>query len=268
MVYKKQFAAAIKVAGNTLRENGKRVKLPFQSEYSIFLKNQNIVRAMINIEIDGNHITPNGLVLDGGKSANLERFIENHRKFKFIERTSAIAANLGENVADSTVIIKYSFEKRKNAVDTVFIKGRDVHHYYPQPYVYPSPYSPPPYRPNDIWYCADPNAGMKGGTILGNSASVSRNANYTANINSVDNMSIATDSCDTNDVGITVQGSESDQTFDTCSSFAVEQEEYTIEFQLVGGEGISTKSKRVCPSCGKRVKSKHQYCPDDGTYLG
>jgi len=259
MVYKRQFAAAIKVDGNTLRENGKRVKLPFQSEYSIFLKNQNIVRAMINIEIDGNHITPNGLVLDGGKSANLERFIENHRKFKFIERTSAIATHLGENVADSTVVIKYSFEKRKNAVDTVFIKGHDVHHYYPN-------HNPNPYhRPYDIWYCADPDSGMKGGSILGNSASIGGNVNYNA---TVADMSIATASCDTNDVGITVQGSESSQEFDKCSSFEVESEEYIIEFELVGGKGVSTKSKRVCPSCGKAVKSKHQYCPKDGTYLG
>jgi len=263
MVYKKQFAAAIKVANKTLRENGKRVNLPFQSEYSIFMKNQSTVRALINISIDGNHITPHGLVLKGGQSVDLERFLESNRKLKFIERTSAIAAHLGENVADSSIVIKYSFEKITHTVETVFIKGQDVHHYHNR-YVYPSPY-----RPNDIWYNASAGSSKVDGVgARGISAnSVNLNANFTATASLASDDGIISFAEPQNDVGITVEGSESFQKVESVSSFPVESKEYTIEFELVGGKTVTTKSKIVCKTCGKKVKAKFDYCPDDGTYL-
>jgi len=270
MVYKQQFAAAIKVANKTLRENGKQVRLPFKSEYSIFLKNQNNVKALINISIDGNHITPHGLVLKGGESVDLERFLETNRKLKFIERTSAIASHLGTNVADSTIVIKYSFEKIKQTVETVFIKGQDIHHYHDR-YVYPRPFLPSPYRPNDIWYGASVGGNLESSdNSRGISAnSVNLNANFTANVSTAtDDGIISFAAPPENEVGITVEGSESFQKIESVSGFAVESEEYTIEFELVGGESVTTKSKRICKSCGKKVKSKYDYCPDDGTYLG
>ena len=244
MVYKKQFVAAIKVAGKTLHEDGSQVKLPFKSEYSIYLKNQRNVNVMINIEIDGQHITPNGLVLAANSTSNLERFIESNRKFLFIERTSDIEAHRGAFSGDSKVVIKYSFEKPR--ADT-FKLDQHIHHYYPQRVYWTQP-QPQPQYPNTIIYSKD--------VSVDNTSLIS-----TSNLhNSTGNIQC--------DVGITVEGSESNQTFDKVSSFDVEDTEYEIVFDLVGSEVVTTKTKKVCPSCGKKVKAKVKYCPDDGTYLG
>jgi hypothetical protein len=115
MMYSKNFAAAIKVNGKILREFGDTVYLPFGSEYEIRLKNLNSERAKVIIEIDGNNVTDNGLVLNPYQIVDLERFIKNGNlysgnRFKFIERTEKIEDYRGIRLEDGLIVIKYCFE--------------------------------------------------------------------------------------------------------------------------------------------------------------
>ena len=95
MMYKNKLVAVIKSKGKVLREFGEIVNLQFQSEYSIFLKNLSSKRAVINITVDGDIVTGDGLVLDARSEVELERFIDSAHKFKFIERSDKIENHRG-----------------------------------------------------------------------------------------------------------------------------------------------------------------------------
>lgn len=115
-MYKAQMVTAIKVDGHCLREEGSTVHLPFGTEYAIYLRNLNLIqRAVLNITIDGNNVSGNGLVLAAGQTAELERAINNNlnsgHKFKFLERTAGIEAHRGIRPEDGLIIINYQFEK-------------------------------------------------------------------------------------------------------------------------------------------------------------
>lgn len=153
MVYKKNFAAAIKANGKVLREQNGSVFLPFGQEYSITLKNLNSVRASVNISIDGKLISENGsLVVGPNKTIDVERFISNlnsGNRFKFIERTSTIENHRGIRVDDSLIRIEFSFEKKQK---TYFQPSENVpfkDYYNHQPF-YSSPVLHRSLSPGDI----------------------------------------------------------------------------------------------------------------------
>ena len=80
------------------QEAGDRtVRLPFESEYKIRLKNKNQVRAKASVLIDGMDISPGRmLILRPGQTLDLERFIQDGdldrgARFKFVERDKGAA---------------------------------------------------------------------------------------------------------------------------------------------------------------------------------
>lgn len=115
MMYNNKFVAALKVNGKILKEFGDTVYIPFQSEYSILLKNLNSSQnVLISITIDGNEVVF-GLVLYPLQEIDLERSIINNNltegnKFKFIERTNSIEEYRGIKLEDGLVQIKFNFE--------------------------------------------------------------------------------------------------------------------------------------------------------------
>jgi hypothetical protein len=114
-MYSNNFAAAIKVNGQILREIGNTVYIPFGSEYEIRLKNLNSSRAKVKVQIDGENVTGNGLVLKSLETVDLERFIRDGNlkegnRFKFIERTTKIENYRGIKLEDGLITIQYEFE--------------------------------------------------------------------------------------------------------------------------------------------------------------
>ena len=115
-MYNQKLVASIKSKGKVLREFKDTVYIPFASEYSILLKNLNTTRAVVNVFIDGENAVPGGLVIDPGRTVDLERWIKNGNlsegnKFKFIERTQAIEDGpRGIKLEDGLVRIEYQFE--------------------------------------------------------------------------------------------------------------------------------------------------------------
>ena len=108
-MYANKLVASVKANGKILREFKDTVYIPFGSEYSILLKNLDTRRVIVNVYIDGDNMTPNGLVLYGGQEVDLERSIKNNNlnegnRFKFIERITLVQVVIGLNSLNVLVL--------------------------------------------------------------------------------------------------------------------------------------------------------------------
>jgi hypothetical protein len=298
MVYSNNFIATVKVDGKILRENKDVVALPFGSEYSIYLKNQNSVRAIVRVSVDGqplSDVADGWIIIGANQTLDLERFIRNGNfqkgnRLKFIERTAQIEEHKGIGIEDGLVRVEYKFEK----VQTQWL-GNPYYTFYNTSI-----------------------GGIQGGTLgcahnsnvtLTNSDSIGGTVTTTGSANSVSYSSsggsesfyksaesVPSASClrsatkkgpsgqsrtiqaqnmcmmqeTSNDAGITVAGSESNQKFSWGSYFPTEDTSHVITLKLVGrteGRPITVKQKPVCTTCGKVNKATFKFCGRCGTAL-
>ena len=205
-MYTSSFASAIKVNGKVLREDKDIVMLPYGTEYTILLKNLNNKRAQVNVTIDGEVVTGNGLVINANSEIELERFIKDNlnegNRFKFIERTEAIEQHRGIKVDDGIVRIEFQYEEEY------------------KPFIFPTTNYP------QQWAKPYPTVGTGYPDIICRSSYSTTNIATSAVVNSVASVASTT--------GITAPGSISDQKFSTVSSFKVESEKHVIMFKLIG----------------------------------
>jgi len=249
-MYKSKLVAAIKVNNQTLREEGETVRLPFGSEYSLYLQNLNYAkRCVLSINIDGTPVTGEGLVLGAGETATLEHPIGDQRRFKFIERTAGIENYRGINPDDGLIVINYQFEVAVNIPTDLKPKFYD---YYSAP-------------------------------IFSDDRALNRSKQFRGIIShGLESFSIDADcsaSRSYNQVGITGHGSVSNQKFETTSIRTLEPQIHTIIFHLLGGvdcikdgyklvqKPVSVKTKKICSMCGRQFNSNVNYCQDDGNAL-
>lgn len=292
MMYSTNFATAIRVGGNVLRENGDEVQLPFGSEYSIRLKNLNTVRAMVKVDIDGHDVTDGRwLILEPNTSFDLERSIRDGNmslgnKFKFIERTSAVENYRGIGSEDGLIRVEYKFE---------------IPQYRPS-------YRPSFFRSPDSSYMKGArsmrsfNSGGISGQSIGSTLG-DVNVNYTSSgsIPSASNCvnttttggigegitfsKLAPDeserSCNfmsmedlDNDSGITVEGSISNQQFAHGDWFPTESSAHVLVFRLRGQHGklkvghpVTVKTQLHCSICGRNNKHNNKFCGGCGASL-
>jgi hypothetical protein len=293
MMYKKNVVACVKVGGQILREQSDRVTLPFGSEYSILLKNLDSVRIQARVHIDGYDTTGgNWLVIEPNGSFELERFIRNGNfdkgnRFKFIERTKPVENVRGIKADDGLVRIEYKKE---------FVAPKVVENIVRTKYVYDYDYwyrSWPYYKPywfGDVTFTS--TNGMQSGfsntTSTFTSTNASNNQSFQNKMSQVnagqDTVRCAAMNCTThnlndaslvNDAGITVPGSESNQTFVPVQNFAVESQTEVIVLHLVGTnekatpvkKPITVLSKPKCVTCYKVNKATSRFCSQCGTAL-
>ena len=255
MMYNQKLVASIKANGKILREFKDTVYIPFGSEYQIVLKNLDTVRALVNITLDGTDVCPGGLVLSPGQTVDLERWIKNGNltegnKFKFIERTAQIEKHKGIGLEDGIINITYQFEQPPvrystqpaTVWNTTFGYGR------PQDMIVPM-----------------------GG--IARSVAQNSNATWASPQSGHDGVTCSSASC--NDIGITVPGSRSEQTFQTTNWFPTLTEKHSIVLRLLGEtpdnkpveQAVTVKSKPKCTTCGKVNKAASAFCSACGTAL-
>jgi hypothetical protein len=125
MMYANKLAVALKVNGKVLREmksegseRDDTVRIPYGSEYSVYVKNMNSVRALVRIEIDGESVTDGmSLIVEANDDIEIERFVKNRNmntglKLKFIERTQKIEDGpRGIKTEDGLIRVEYEFER-------------------------------------------------------------------------------------------------------------------------------------------------------------
>jgi hypothetical protein len=283
--------ASLKANGKILREFKDTVYIPFGSEYSFLLKNLNTTRALVNVFIDGEDMTPGGLVLNAGQEVDLERSIKGGNltegnRFKFIERTIAIEDGpRGVKLEDGLVRIEFQFEKPPVAISTIsdnFFKQY-----------------PPGVRGSEQQ--REKFGGIGGSTTLTsyNVNGMMRNVDWSKNgevtmqaasasvdkycadngiinkMESHDGMATMDSYIPKNDVGITVPGSKSTQKFQTTYMNALEPDKHTIVLKLLGEtednkpvlKPVTTKHKPKCITCGKQNKATAKFCTECGTAL-
>jgi hypothetical protein len=249
MMYNQKLVASIKANQKVLREFKDTVYIPFASEYSILLKNLNTTRAVVNVFIDGENVVPGGLVIDPGRTVDLERWIKNGNlsegnKFKFIERTQAIEDGpRGIKLEDGLIRVEYQFE------------------------------IPRPVLNIPTWTSSTLTRGISGST--GDWASP-MGATYSTTNASLNSFNVTASAASfQNETGITVPGSKSTQSFQHVTVGTLESTVHNIVLKLVGDLGdnkpvekaVTVKHKPKCVTCGKQNKAHAKFCTECGTAL-
>jgi len=238
MMYNSKLIAVIKVNGKVLRETGETVYIPFGSEYEIALRNMHTTKAVVDITIDGVDVLDgSSLVIRPNDNGSIEGFMKGNNvshKFKFIEKTQEISDHRGDDISDGYIRISFKFEKPPTVSNISYL---------------PRTYTNKPFsdKTGDPLY-----------DIYASVRSVSTNTMRRAPM----------------DDGITVKGSNSNQSFQNTSIGLIEDIEHIIVFQLKGqtpsgviDKPILTKTKIKCDTCGRASGSKHKFCGNCGTSL-
>ena len=287
-MYSNKLVASIKSKGKILREFKDKIYIPFGEEYSILLKNLHTQRAVVNVYVDGENAVPGGLVIDPGRSVDLERWIKNGNlsegnKFKFIERTQAIEDGpRGIKQEDGLIRIEFQYEMPRpviNIPDNFWKQQQPT-------------WFGPFYGTNGITGSTGDrfSVSASGATTQVNVNGIMRGVDYSkgeatkaaaaAFINQVapdtteyhDGMATM-DWMESNDVGITVPGSKSTQSFQHTTVNALEPTIHSMVFQLLGKttkeleKPITVKHKPKCVTCGKLNKAHAKFCTECGTHL-
>ena len=294
-MYQSKLVASLKANGKILREFKDTVYIPFGSEYSFLIKNLHTQRAVVNVFIDGENVVEGGLVVDPGREVDLERYVKAGNlkagnKFKFIERTSSIEEHRGVKLEDGLVRIEFQYEAVKptsiwnnQPVYSVqdFMKSSEFRGITDK---YSTTGGTGWLQASGATYATTNVSQMNvGGALRGVDYSKGEavKASATAAIDNVvpqamnvhDGM--ATMDCSFNDVGITVPGSKSTQSFQTVTMGIMETEKHSIVLKLLGEtpdnkpvlKPVTVKAKQKCDTCGKVNKAHSKFCVECGTAL-
>jgi hypothetical protein len=313
MMYSQKLVACVKVDGKILRESGDSVTIPFGSEYSVLIKNLNSVRVQVKVSVDGQDATEGTwLIVQPNASIELERFIRNGNlsrgnRFKFIERTGKIEQHRGIGSDDGLIRIEYKTEKVLPRPIHVPV----VYDYYAWPNWWPYTYRPTwwgtPYVYGGVQYvCQNAPENLndnvtftttssvgsaQSGVFVGNMSMhnsagepaaqtsgglhsrMTKSASSTRSIKA-QAMNFTKSAPEPNDAGITVAGSESNQSFQWSAGFPTHSQSEVIVLRLRGAVGgqrvvkaITVKTKPTCATCGKKNRATVKFCAECGTAL-
>lgn len=259
MVYHKEFIAVVKCQGRVLRERKESadsmpvVQLPFNTEYTILLKNESSRRALAKVTIDGEDVlNGNQIVVNPNSSFDLLGFLDCNGKathaFKFIKKTQKIVDHQGDKLEHGILKVQYSFE-----VEKPIIRHIDTHHHHHHHHTYNYPW----FRGPEISYGVSCDASTKTRSISCN----------------VGDSLPCVDICE--DEGLTAKGDNINHQYGRAGHFNVECNWKTITIKLsgvmsTGGEivtPITTNDKIKCNLCGTLHKSSVKYCSECGNNL-
>ena len=291
MVYSpNKVVACVKVNGKILREDKNVVTLPFGSEYSVFIKNLNPVRIKVRVSVDGTDATEGcWLIVEPNSNLDLERFIKNGNmdrgnRFKFIERTKEIEEGpRGIKSDDGLIRIEYQVEVVKPKPIVVEEHHHHHHHDHWDFPVYPKPYDPwyPYGRPRWESNLTKSSTPLRSNSLRPSASSGEKSVESFRSFvsDAAQDFSLSDDSVvvagagPINDQGITVPGSESNQSFRWVSGFETGASE-VIVLQLRGKiaeqpvvKAVLVETKLTCVTCGKTSKSTEKFCSKCGTAL-
>ena len=287
-MYNNKLVASLKANGKILREFKDTVYIPFGAEYSFLIKNLNTTRALVNIYIDGDNVIEGGLVLNAGQEVDLERYVKNGNlsagnRFKFIERTNSIEQHRGVKLEDGLVRIEFQYEAPRPVVNIT--NNYDFFKQYPQGMRGMSSQfqgTTDKFTLTASGAISQMNVGgvLRGVDYSQNGAAMQATA--AAAINQVvpqsselhDGMATM-DWMPANDVGITVPGSKSTQSFTTTTLGALDPTIHNIVLKLLGEtpdnqpvvNPVTVKHKPKCVTCGKQNKATAKFCIECGTAL-
>lgn len=246
MVFKQNFVAVIKCGGKIIRETSSGdVYLPFNTEYSIFLKNKDTRKALVGIEVDGQDVLNNNrLILSGNETQEIKGFMRDMcetNRFRFINKTKEIQRYRGDRIDDGLIRVTYQFEA---------------------PYCFYTL----PITVNNDWGSVGP---------CWSYTSSETNIYSFCDSGGAVGSKVSYCSSPLSDEGITVKGSKIKQNYTYGYVGQLESTVYTIVLRLRGmhknnkivKKAITIKTKLMCPTCGRKNRSFNTYCYNCGTHL-
>jgi len=259
MMFSEKFVVSLKVDGKFLRDSEGEVKIPFGSEYEIYLKNLNSKDVVVTVQIDNQDVL-NGhkIIVKAGQSSILEGFLQGTtatKKFRFIELTKDVEDFRGYKPEDGIIRITIQYEKDKPEYKLTYNQIQPHYKYYHYDY------NDTIYKNIDV-YCGSISKGFNSSGISCTSYNVSSQSGLPT-----------MDSC-TSDVGITVGGENISQKFNYGTIGELEENIQVIVLRLSGYKGeekietlITTKDKIKCSTCGLENSSNNKFCGRCGTNL-
>jgi hypothetical protein len=272
-----KFVFSIKMNGKFVRDQDDTFRLPFGSEYSLFLKNINNRRAVVSISIDGKDVLDGKQIIAMPSEAiELEGFLTGRRvenKFKFIELTKEIEEHRGYFPEDSNIRVEVRFEKPYTYNFEPYTLTRDN--------TWRSEWKENTYNIDVSCYNVSNSDDQAMYSAAGHASTgeVRRTASLgeppqASSCRATGMAAAASAPSNDNDLGITVEGSESNQGFVYGSIGALEEVSYVFTARLSGYKDeekvkvvFTTKEKKVCQTCGKENKFYDKFCSRCGTFL-
>ena len=228
MVYNNKFIVAVKHRGKIMREVDDTVYLPFGSDYTLLLKNQNTVKAVADIRIDGMGVLDgNSIIVEPNSTVELEGFMDDstvRNKFRFIEKTRKIYDYRGSRIDDGTIRVEYRFEKYK-PVPNFYVPTNN--------HMYPSKLNS---SKGCVYGASDLND--NGITVKGEQT---RQDFVPGIVNTLEDSSSA--------ITILLKGRKS-------------------KTNKIVKKPITVKTKIKCTTCGTKSKSSSKFCRECGAFLG
>lgn len=279
-MHKNNFVVAVQDSnGNTLRERDDEIRLPFGSEYKIYLKNQESRKASVTVSINGKDILGgNSIIVNPNNSAVLDGFMKGNvitHRFKFIQKTEQIAQHTGDNPEDGFIRVEVQLEKPK----PIQVQYHIQHH---------------------SWYCSycgcDPcRCNNKYGIYTSCGDYIEREATIGSSNTAVYSKSETIGSSirqksqriqpDTSrriqiqpeaDEGLTVPGSEKYESLDYATIGVLELNKTVFTFRMLGindngytpiQNPVVTRANRQCITCGNYNPTTARFCSECGTSL-
>jgi len=299
-MFSDKFVVALKVDGKVLREKGSSVQIPFNTEYSILLKNLESKKAVVKISVDGEDVLDsNKLIVFPNAEIELDGYMKDSiakNRFKFIEKTKQIEEYRGNRVDDSLIRVEFWFEQDEPIVTHTYNHHHNYNqydYYYPW-YIYHG-YPWGVWHPNGgtVTYTSSDGSGFNNGNKSitlpnedfgnfddngfnnGNNPITVNNMSFTENsvssVFSADNLTLG----NTNEDGITVKGTEINQEFNRGYTRELESQSHVITLKIKGFVSDKKKvkaplfvnDKPICGTCGEKNDSTHKYCKNCGTFL-
>lgn len=287
-MYKNKIVCAIKHNNAPLSENKDTVFIPFNTEYSIFLKNMNDTVAYISIFIDGKDINPNKKIKLYPKcTATIEKFPLTNHKFIFKERTRALQEVRENQDEDGLIRLEVSFQVKsyinENSILDKIKKIKPTN-----PYQKGSPFKPQPFNPipgiykerhfeDDPFYKKLSNLkanGENGSIPLQINSKKQDSTRFDAQSSIVSSEEKKNYREKEKNTGFTAPGKIKEKSddiifYEQLSSMYKVNEEFSFVIRLEKSDKLleNREVKKICPTCKKKYKNKYFYCPFDGTFL-
>jgi hypothetical protein len=270
-MYKNGFVVAVKINDKSVEEKDNKVILPFDSEYTLMLKNKNDRKAVARVFIDDEEATEKGrLIIDANGVVNLERFIDDINKgkrFKFVPISNNAVKDKGSSEKG---FIEVHFQLVKPVVNNVVIHEHHYRRYRPFDFYYSDgpfyvDYDFPVFG-SSKFLCSNSGGGT-GMSMSAGSKNFTLNSYETSELKTT-NEAFIQDNHLVEERGATIKGSNSSQKF--CYSYVgeLEAQETIIRFQLVGTRDSKIADqylKTHCTQCGKAYDINDVYCAKCGT---
>jgi hypothetical protein len=270
-MYNSGLICCIKTNDKILREHNNIVRLPFGSDYSIYLKNLNTVKAEVKITIDGQDILDgNSLIIDAGRNIDIGRWLLNGDlnrgpKLRFIEKTDTIRETKVETGMDGLVEITYQFEK---------VWPTQVYGNFLDNTLYRS--TGPKTLLGGAFGSMKVGSSIDGSTRGSTTCDVPMQTLYSANVNHVqpEEETLCSSNIFENEDGMTVKGQEVKQEFRYASIGTLDCTVHKIVLQLKGDtnkgkvqQPLLVKSKVKCSVCNKSQISNNKFCVSCGNNM-